>query len=355
MATIYYAINGLGILGREIFRQGLDAHINNGGNMPLVVNDPNMTASQFIYLIKNDTVYYDNSIKKDFTITDIGTSTDGNGFSFNQIDFLINGNTYNVYFYSVNTINNFYSVCSYYGINFAIDCYGTLTTSDMTSYSNVGFHGALLIGDYYSYSVSYFVPILLDDFNRGDVKILPLSETQICAHILDFLEKNYGVGSCYFTNTRSYTNIQKTQDSATNTSNMQLGRSGSWNIVPYYHKTDRQVGLISPSNNGKVFGYEYRVPVINCGIIDMCITLTHSYTTSDILRDLKTYEPTIIDYSDEQLCSSDVCGTKTLCTILGTYTTDSLSGNNIISIKVAYDPISGLAQQAVYAANKYAD
>lgn len=356
MATISYAINGLGILGREIFRQGLNSHINNGGNMPLVVNDPNMTSSQFIYLIKNDTVYYGNSIKQDFTIQDMGTSTDANGYSFNQLVFTENGHTYNVYFYSLNTIQDFYIASSDYGVNFAIDCYGTLSASDMTSYSNYGFNGVLLIGDYVSTTISYFVPILYDGFNKGDVKIMPLSETQICADILDFINNNYGVDYCYFTNTRSYTNIQKTQDSATNSSNMQLGRSGSWNIVPYDHyNTYRPIGYISPALNGKVRGYEYRVPVVNCGIIDMYVTLSKSSKPDDIMSDLKHYEPSIIGYSTEQLCSSDVCGTKTLGTVLSKYSDSGASSYDKISIKVAYDPISGLAQQAVYAANKYAD
>ncbi|MBS1606366.1 MAG: type I glyceraldehyde-3-phosphate dehydrogenase, partial [Bacteroidetes bacterium] len=74
----------------------------------------------------------------------------------------------------------------------------------------------------------------------------------------------------------------------------------------------KAIGDVLPGLRGKMDGYSYRVPVIDASVVDLSINLQREVSVAAINEKLKHYASNslrgILEYTEEQLVSSDILG-----------------------------------------------
>lgn len=330
MATYQFFINGMGVIGRQLFRMIIDAGTFNNNILEVVgINDPyNNKIENIVYLLKYDTVYGQNTHQ--FNIIDANSfSVDGkvvdvtfvsspgdleiSRYGSNVVAFDCLGRTYGR---ASNTIDEWLNLYLLSGAWVAITCSNTKEAPSLTVPTiGYGLNSSTELDD----SHSTFISVL------GD--------TIAVATLLKILDEGFGVEYGIPTNITSYSNLNNLQDSliplTEYQNNPQVGRAGAWNIIPLIHGYTSwwaSVGCILPDLSGKFSASEKRVPTITGACIDINAVLSKAYDSSvvkdivngylkesDTLYDKVTKELPIVSWSDGKyngyrniLCSSDM-------------------------------------------------
>jgi glyceraldehyde 3-phosphate dehydrogenase len=93
---------------------------------------------------------------------------------------------------------------------------------------------------------------------------------------------------------------------------LRRARAASYSIIPTTTGAAKAIGDVLPNLKGKLDGYSYRVPVIDASIADLSINLKKEVSIGDLNGILKRYSENslkgIMEYTEEQLVSSDILG-----------------------------------------------
>jgi glyceraldehyde 3-phosphate dehydrogenase len=112
------------------------------------------------------------------------------------------------------------------------------------------------------------------------------------------------------TTVHAYTADQNLQDGPH--SDLRRARAAAINIVPTSTGAAKAIGLVIPELVGKLDGFALRVPVPTGSITDLTVQATKSATADEILEAYRNaaggYLKGILEYSDEELVSSDIVG-----------------------------------------------
>lgn len=134
--------------------------------------------------------------------------------------------------------------------------------------------------------------------------------TNCLAPVTKVVLENFGIVKGLMTTVHAYTNDQKIQDNAHK--DMRRARAGAENIIPTTTGAAKAVGKVIPELAGKMTGMAMRVPVITGSIVDATFELEREATVEEINAALKKASETnmkgIIEYSDEELVSTDIIG-----------------------------------------------
>ena len=299
------AINGMGRIGRLLFRR-LALH----PEIELVAVNDIMNRDNLAYLIKYDSVYgtYNNNLVMD------GDS------------FVVDGK-------KIAVLQNEYPASlpwSAMKIDVVLECSGKFTnTGTAEQHINAGAKKILL-----STTGSADVPLMIYGFNQrsltADMNIISPGGcmTNCSTPVLHILEA-VGIVSAQLNILHSYTSRQELVDAPNK--NFRRGRAAAESIIPVEIDLHQSLERLIPGLHNKIAAVSTRVPVANGAMADFTIQLDTKISVAEINKLFKTaalheYKG-ILDYTEEQLVSTDIKGNTHSCIIDGSLT--SLVGNQL--------------------------
>jgi len=132
------------------------------------------------------------------------------------------------------------------------------------------------------------------------------------APVAKVLHERFGIDRGLLTTVHAYTNSQSTVDTARK--DLRDSRAAAENIVPSSTGAAKAVGLVIPELKGKFTGMAFRVPTRTVSVVDFTALLNREASVDEINAAMKEYADGpmkgILQYSDEQLVSSDLIGNE---------------------------------------------
>lgn len=344
-------INGTGRLGREIIRQVLTA----SGEFEIgLINDPQMSASQLVYLLKYDSIYLgrNNPFHDGHTLE---ADTDNNYI-------IIDGKQYE--FKHENDITQL--PLGGLGTTHVLECSGTFKTKDQLQlFINAG--AQHVICPYYLSDTT--IPIYVDGVNTvvSSTEIYSLGDPQIIAlsNILKPINDNYGIVS---TNTNAllcYNNTMNIMDwpSTDNTNLLDYNKAAAQNMIPSNSKTPFKIvgNRVIQELNGKMAGNLCYTGVPFGNLLYITIKTRNSTAMEEINNLIKSSSSSAswdkfgtgpVYVGDDLITPIDVCGNKAQVFYLAPYSA-ATAEENTFTLVCTYDETASLAAYALYMAASY--
>ena len=161
--------------------------------------------------------------------------------------------------------------------------------------------------------------------------------TNCIATMTKVLHDNFGVEHGLMTTIHSYTGDQNILDRVHE--DLRRARAAALNIIPTTTGAAKAVGLVLPELNGKIHGMAFRVPTPTGSVTDFVANLKKTAAVEDINDAYQEAASNrmkgILDYSDEELVSSDYIGNPHSSIIDGP-STMSMEGN-LVKVVGWYD------------------
>ena len=122
------------------------------------------------------------------------------------------------------------------------------------------------------------------------------------------LKEGFGVAEGLMTTIHSYTATQKTVDGPSK-KDWKGGRTAAQNIIPSTTGAAKAVSLVIPEVKGKLTGMAFRVPTPTVSVVDLTFKTVKETSLVEIKAAIKraseTYMKGILEYTDEEVVSSD--------------------------------------------------
>jgi glyceraldehyde 3-phosphate dehydrogenase len=139
--------------------------------------------------------------------------------------------------------------------------------------------------------------------------------TNCLAPMVKVLHENWGVDHGYMTTIHSYTNDQRLLDLPHK--DLRRARAAALSIIPTTTGAARTVGKVIPELKGKLDGFSLRVPTPDASITDFVAILKKPATRDEVNAAMKKAAAGplkgIMEYSEEDLVSSDIIGNPHSC------------------------------------------
>jgi glyceraldehyde 3-phosphate dehydrogenase len=139
--------------------------------------------------------------------------------------------------------------------------------------------------------------------------------TNCLAPMVKVLDDAFGVKQGFMTTIHAYTGDQALVDGPHK--DLRRARAAAVNIVPTTTGAAAAVGLVLPHLDGKLDGGAVRVPVPNGSLTDFTAVLDKDVSEQDVLDAFKKAAggnlEGILEYSDEELVSTDIIGNPHSC------------------------------------------
>lgn len=183
---------------------------------------------------------------------------------------------------------------------------------------------------------------------KKEHKIISVSSctTNCLTPVAQILNEAFGIEHALMTTVHAYTNDQVIHDS--DHKKIRRGRAAAANIIPTTTGAAHAVTEVLPELKGKITGLAVRVPVICGSIIDLVAELKKPFTTEKVNSVFKKaaqgrYKG-IVEYSEDELVSSDVIGNRHSAVF------DSLSTQkegNLVKVLAWYDNEYGYTNRVI--------
>lgn len=169
--------------------------------------------------------------------------------------------------------------------------------------------------------------------------------TNSLAPVMKVLEESFGVEYAMITTTHAYTSSQTTVDKRAK--KRRRGRAAAVNIIPTTTGAAVATVEVIPSLEGKMEAMALRVPVPD-GAITEVVALLKSEVTRDTLNErfksaAESELSGIMEFSTEELVSTDILGDRHSCIIDGLST--SVIGGKMVKVMAWYDNEYGYSQR----------
>ena len=319
------AINGFGRIGRIFLRTALERNKNNF--IIKIINDPN-GAENAAYLFKHDTIYglYKGEVKtkKDMLFIDrkaikVISEREPEKINWKKL-----------------------------GVDIVVESTGAFTKkADAMKHINSGAKKVLITAPSNDVDIT-IVPGVNDNDLKKEHKIISLGSctTNCLAPIVKVLNDEFEIERAFYNTIHAYTNDQSLHDSFHR--KRRRGRAAAYNILPTNSGASISVIQTIPELEGKLNGLAIRVPVICGSITDLTASLKKPFTIEQINSAFKKASQNkmkgIIEYSEDELVSSDIIGNKHSSVF------DSLStmrDGNLVKILSWYDNEYGYSNRIV--------
>jgi glyceraldehyde 3-phosphate dehydrogenase len=130
------------------------------------------------------------------------------------------------------------------------------------------------------------------------------------APVAKVLNDKFGIKKGFLTTVHSYTNSQRTLDTAAK--EPRDARAAAENIVPSETGAAKAIALVIPALKGKFAGMSFRVPTSTVSVVDFVATLARDVTKEEVNAAFKNASERelkgIMGYTEEPLVSSDLKG-----------------------------------------------
>lgn len=279
------AINGFGRIGRSVLKIAL-----NKGVDIVAVNDLN-TPEQLAYILKYDSVYgpYHRSVSfdKDHIIIDkkkilVLAEPDPTKLPWKKL-----------------------------GIDVVLEATGRFTDRDGASkHLEAGAKKVLISAPAKNPDVTIVLGVN-DKILKREHQIISMASctTNCIAPIVKILNDEFGVETGYLTTIHAYTQDQQLLD--TPHKKFRRGRSAAINLVPTTSGAATATAEVIPELEGRLDGMAIRAPVPCGSISDFVAVLKKNVTASQVNKAIENASkkiPTVLEYSQEELVSTDVIG-----------------------------------------------
>jgi glyceraldehyde 3-phosphate dehydrogenase len=298
------AINGLGRIGRQVLKRGIEKGINF-----VAINDL-ADSKTLAYLLKYDSVY--GIYKKNISF----------GENFIKI-----GNK-KILLISEKNPNNL--PWKKLGVDYVIESTGFFTDRlDAQKHLKAGAKKVIISAPSKNPDITVVLGVNDKDLKKSDKIISMASCTTNClAPIVKVLNDNFGIKKGFMTTIHAYTSNQNIQDSPSG--KLRRGRAGAENIVPTTSGATSATIQVIPELKGKINGLAMRVPVICGSIVDFVAELNNEISLDKINNSFKEFSNKsgeILEYSNEELVSRDIIGNSHSSIIDGLST--QIIGNSV--------------------------
>ncbi len=186
---------------------------------------------------------------------------------------------------------------------------------------------------------------------RKEHKIISMASctTNCLAPVVKVLNDTFGIKRGFMTTVHAYTNDQKILDLAHK--KLRRARAAALNIIPTTTGATDAVCKVIPSLSGKLDGVSLRVPVACGSIVDFVAELNKPVDKSQINQAFKNASKkelnSILEYTEEEIVSSDVINNKCSALVDGLSTQVLGKKGNFVKILAWYDNEYGYSNRLV--------
>ena len=175
--------------------------------------------------------------------------------------------------------------------------------------------------------------------------------TNCLAPMAKVLDEAFGLKQGFMTTIHAYTGDQQIVDGPHK--DLRRARAAAANIVPTTTGAAAAVGLVLPHLDGKLDGGAVRVPVPDGSLTDFTAVVNKEVTEADVLKAFKDAAEGdmkgILEYSEEELVSSDIIGNPHSCIFDSKMT--KVDGN-VVKVIGWYDNEAGYSARTAELVNK---
>ncbi len=317
------AINGFGRIGRAVFRVCLERGVN-----VVAINDLT-EPKNLAYLLKYDTVY--GRLNKEV--------------SYGK-DFLKVGKK-KIKLLSIKEPGQL--PWKKLGINAVVESTGLFTErKEALRHINAGAKKVLISAPAKDPDIT-IAPGVNNKMLKNNHRIISIASctTNALAPVVKILNDKFGVEKGFMNTVHAYTSSQNIVDGPHK--KMRRGRAGAANIVPTTSGATKAVIEIIPEVKGKLEGLALRVPVACGSIVDFTAVLKKNTDAKNVNKAFKEAAKKelkgVLDYTEDEIVSSDVIGTKFSSIVDGLST--QMLGNNFVKVLAWYDNEYGYSNRMV--------
>jgi glyceraldehyde 3-phosphate dehydrogenase len=137
------------------------------------------------------------------------------------------------------------------------------------------------------------------------------------APLVDVINKEFKISKAMFTTVHAYTNDQTIHDESHK--KLRRGRAAFLNMIPTSTGANEAVASVLPELLGKIKGLAVRVPIAVGSLLDLVAEVKTKADAKKVNSVLKKYSEGklkgIMQYSEDELVSSDIIGNSNSCII----------------------------------------
>jgi len=171
--------------------------------------------------------------------------------------------------------------------------------------------------------------------------------TNCLAPVVKVVHDRWRVKRGWMTTIHAYTNDQRILDLPHQ--DLRRARAAAINQIPTTTGAARAIGLVIPELKGKLDGISMRVPVPNGSIVDLVAEIEQNATKDDLNAAFREAAQGplrgILEYSEEDLVSSDVIGNPHSSIVDGKLT--AVMDGNLIKVLAWYDNEWGFSNRVI--------
>jgi glyceraldehyde 3-phosphate dehydrogenase len=174
-----------------------------------------------------------------------------------------------------------------YGCEYLFDCTGSFLTTEKCAGHKVKY--VIMSSPAKDLTPTFIYGVNHNKYSGESIVSGSSCTTNCLAPMLKLLNDNYKINECIFTTIHATTASQYTVDIVDKKA--RTSRSIFNNIIPHTTGASSSVYSVLPELKGKVNGTSLRVPVLNCSLVDLNVTLEKTdITLSNIVGQMKSNE-----------------------------------------------------------------
>ncbi|MBO3461581.1 type I glyceraldehyde-3-phosphate dehydrogenase [Aetokthonos hydrillicola Thurmond2011] len=318
------AINGLGRIGRAVFKLILDEQ-----ELELIAVNDLVPVDNLAYLVKYDSVYgkYEKKVESD------------------QNSLIVDGKEYKVFSEKDPEQLPWDSL----GIDIVFECTGIFTKKEgLEKHLNAGAKYAILSAPSKSEDVTTVVYGVNQIPNSAPIFSCASCTTNCITPIVEIMGRRIGVKKAIMSTVHAYTSSQQIVDAPSK--KFRRGRAGAANLVPTSTGAAIATTKVLPEFENKFDGVAVRAPIPVGSIADV-IFVTQRQTTVEEINSIFKKEAqsdrykNILEVSEEEIVSSDIVG-DSHASIVDLTMTQVVDGD-LVKVMSWYDNEWGYANQMV--------
>lgn len=323
--TIKLAINGLGRIGRLVFRAALKR-----SDIEIVAVNDLMDPESIAHLLTYDSVHE----KLDVNIVAKENAIEINGKSITAFSERDPANL----------------PWKDYGVDIAAECTGLFRDKESAGkHLNAGAKKVIISAPAKDPDITIVLGVNSEKYDAARHHIISNASctTNCLAPLAKVINDQFGIVCGLMTTTHSYTGDQRLLDAPHK--DLRRARSAALSMIPTTTGAAKAVGLVLPELNGKLNGLSIRVPTPNVSIVDLVATIKkNDVTIADINGALKNASENslsgILGYNELPLVSHDFNG-STFSSIVDAPNTYVIG--NMVKVLSWYDNEAGYSERMV--------
>ena len=326
------AINGLGRIGRIVFRELIDEK-----DIEIVAVNDFSSPEELAYLLKYDTVHggynkevesVDNFIKCNGKMIKVYQEADASNLPWEELE-----------------------------VDMVVECTGAYTKlEDAEKHIKAGARCVIISAPGKGDMKTIVYGVNQNTLTGEESVISAASCTTNClAPVLNVLDKTFGINRGFMTTIHAYTNDQVNLDVHHKKGMMsRRGRACAANIIPTSTGAASAIGKVIPNLEGKMSGNAIRVPVTDGSMIDLSLVLNKNVTVEEINETFKKNTGESLKFTMDPIVSSDIIGNSTGALVDGLLTEVIGEGKNqLVKVVAWYDNEYGYSVQMVRTIKHY--